>query len=191
MDPKALRLDPQDTVVAVIDVQEKLVAAMPEEARTRTVRNVANLVEGARVLGVPVIVTEQYPKGLGPTVGPVREAVARIAGAGAPIEKVEFDACAVPAFAEALEKLGRHTVVLAGMEAHICVYQTARALAARGLTVHVPMDAVCSRVPENLAVAEKLYERTGAVTTSTETVLFDLLGRASGDAFKTISKLVK
>src|SRR5687767_7981514 len=90
--PDDLRLVRDDTTLIVVDMQEKLAAVMPDAVRERTVRNVAALVEGARVLGVPVLVTEQYPKGLGPTVAPIREALAKIDPAPQPIEKVEFDA---------------------------------------------------------------------------------------------------
>src|SRR5688500_16370047 len=97
--PDDLRLVREDTTLIVVDVQEKLAAVMPDAVRERTIKNVAALVEGARVLGVPVLVTEQYPKGLGPTVAAIREALAKIEPPPQPIEKIEFDACSVPAFA--------------------------------------------------------------------------------------------
>ena len=182
-------LSRDDSKLLIVDVQEKFMPTIP--VADQLIRNCRKLLEGAKIVGVPAFATEQYPKGLGPTVGPIREALAKMAPPPQPVEKVEFDACSVPAFATQLEAAGKRSVVLTGMEAHICVYQTARELVRRGFRVHIPLDAVASRTPENLAVAEKLYERTGAISTSTETVLFDLLGRAQGDAFKAISKLVK
>jgi hypothetical protein len=112
------------------------------------------------------------------------------------VEKVEFDACCDAAFLDALgigegAAAAQRTIVLCGMETHICVYQTARALQERGHSVHVPVDATCCRRPENRRIAERLLERAGAVLTTTETALFDLLKRAGSEEFKAISKLVR
>lgn len=185
----SLRLAPERSVLVVIDVQEKLVAAMPTDAGTRAVAATRVLVEGARRLGVPVLVTEQYPRGLGPTVLALREVLDGIT----PIEKLEFDATQSPAFTAALRATGRDAVVLAGMESHICVYQTARGLLSlpSPLAVQVAADATCSRTRENAEIAARLWERAGAVVTSVETVLFDWLGRAGTDEFKAISRLVR
>lgn len=186
-----LALSPKDTAVLIIDVQERLCAAMPEGGAA-CIKNAGILVDGAAVLGVPVLVTEQYPKGLGHTVPALRE---KIDAAKAPVfEKVEFAAPANPAFQERLDALvagGVRSVVVAGMEAHICVYQSVRALADRGLRVHVASDATCSRSADNAAVARDLWKLAGATVSSTETVLFDLLGAAGTDAFRTISRLVR
>jgi nicotinamidase-related amidase len=188
-----LTLDKSSTVLLVVDVQEKLAAAMPDESCGRVVDNIGRLVRGAGILGIPVLVTEQYPKGLGPSIEPLREALAEVEPAPLVLEKTEFNACANPAIADALKQLSSagSSVVVSGMESHICVYQTARALAAEGFQVHVPQDAACSRTLQNHAIARDLWQRAGAIPTSTETVLFDLLGRAEGDAFKAISKLVR
>ena len=190
MDKLSLAAD--GVVLVVVDIQERLAAAMPEALREACVQNAVRLVEGARLLDIPVMVTEQYPKGLGHTVAPVQGALDRIEGGPTLIEKVEFDACRCTGFADGIGALGdRRTVILSGMEAHICVWQTARGLRSQGLSVHVPFDATCSRDPENRRVAEGLWDRAGAVVTCTETVLFDLLGKAGGDAFKQISRLVR
>lgn len=187
-----LSLEADGVVLVVVDIQERLVAAMPEALGESCVQNAVRLVEGARLLGVPVMVTEQYPKGLGHTVAPLREALDRVEDGTTPIEKVEFDACRCAGFADGIGALGdRRTVILSGMEAHICVWQTARGLLGQGLSVHVPFDATCSRNPENRRIAEGLWAQAGAVVTCTETVLFDLLGKAGGDAFKQISRLVR
>jgi nicotinamidase-related amidase len=185
-----LELVPERTLLVVIDIQERLAAAMPDEPREACIRNAVRLVSGAAALRLPVIYTEQYPKGLGPTVPPLAEALA--AAGAARIEKTEFDAHTNAAFADALGKHeDRLTVVLCGMESHICVYQTARGLAGRDLAVHVAVDATCSRDPDNRIIARGLIARAGAFVTSTETVLFDLVGVGAGDAFKTISRLVR
>lgn len=187
----AIHLQPEHSALVVVDVQDRLAAAMPEADRDEAIRNVGNLVEGARLLSVPVLVTEQYPRGLGPTVEPVRARLDAIDPRPPVVEKVEFDACGNPAFLPALRALDRRTVIVTGMEAHVCVFQTARGLGEAGYAVHVPYDATCSRDPRNRRVAEGLWERAGATRTCTETVLFDWLGRAGGDAFKAISRLVR
>lgn len=181
-------LTPERSALAIIDIQERLAAAMPAEERARCVKNAAILAEAAGLLGVPVIVSEQYPKGLGHTVEPIR---AKLPEDAQVVEKVEFDASANTDFSTRLDALGRSEIIVAGMEAHICVFQTARGLAARGKTVHVAYDATCSRLVEHRDAARELWAAAGAVPTITETVLFDWLGRAGGDAFKAISKLIR
>ncbi len=190
--PTPLSLRPSTTALLVIDVQERLVAAMPEEAGASALRRAERLLEGAKLVGLPALVTEQYPKGLGATVSSVR-AKAEEAGATF-LEKLEFDATeneGVRAHLERWRSEGRTAIVLAGMEAHICVYQTARGLVARGFSVHVALDAVCSREKANVEVARSLYHYAGAWTSASEVVLFDLVGKAGSDTFKAISKLVR
>ena len=184
-------LKPSATALVVVDVQDRLAAAMPESERDTMIRNVSVLLEAARRLEIPVIVTEQYPKGLGPTVAPIRTKLNELSPSPSVIEKIDFDACGNEAFNEAFNARGRGAVVLTGMEAHICVWQTARSLVARGAHVHVPFDAICSRMPDNRRIAEDLLREAGAVVTTTETVLFDLLGRGEGEHFKAISKMLK
>ena len=185
------RLDPSSTVLAVVDVQEKLAAAMPAEGMDRLVQNTLILLEAARVLGVRVIASEQYPKGLGPTVPRLAEKLGAMDVA--PIAKMDFDALAEPAFSRALTANGARpsAVVLVGMETHICVYQTARELVRRGFATHVVGDAVLSRRADNREIGLGLCARTGAIVTATETVAFDWLGRAGTDAFRAVSKLVR
>jgi nicotinamidase-related amidase len=173
------------TALLVIDIQERLAAAMAE--REKVVANTGHLIAAAKLLGVPVVHAEQYPKGLGPTVPELREAL----GAAAPIEKLTFSCCGEPAFAPALEAAGRPTVVVCGMETHVCVLQTVLGLLARGLVVHVAADAVCSRNPENSRVALELMRDAGAVVTCTETVLFQLLERCATPEFKAIQTRIK
>lgn len=178
----------------VVDLQERLIPAMPEEVVGRVLRNTAILIEAAARLGLPIVVSQQYPKGLGATVPAIEDALASAGGAGAAIhrfDKLEFSAAAAPAFLALAPKLPRDQWIVTGMEAHVCVYQTVRDLALRGAAVHVAADAVCSRTKANWRLGLGLAERAGAIPTSTEVCVFDLLGRAGGDDFKALSKLIK
>lgn len=181
-----IRLVPSQTLLLVVDVQERLAAAMPEDAMTRLVANARILLGAAKSLGVKVLASEQYPKGLGPTL-------AAVAGElpSAAIPKTTFDACSELGIARALADASPRAVVVLGMETHVCVFQTARELVARGLSTYVVADAVASRREENRALGLALCERAGAIVAPTETVVFDWLERAGTDAFKQISKLVK
>jgi len=179
------QLDREDAVLLVIDVQERLAAAMAE--RERVIANSGHLIAAAKLLGVPTLLTEQYPKGLGPTAPELRSALEPAPA----IVKMTFDCCGEPSFAPALEQTGRSTVIVCGMEAHICVLQTVLGLLATGLTVHVAADAVCSRAPENARIALELLRDAGAVVTCTETVLFQLLGRAGTAEFKAIQARIR
>jgi nicotinamidase-related amidase len=183
------RLVPAKSLVAVIDIQERLAAAMPKERMGELARNVEVLLAAAEMLGAPVVATEQYPKGLGPTIEPLGGKLRAIGAA--PIEKTAFSAAEVPAFNERLAEVAPAAVILVGMEAHVCVYQTVRDLVGRGLEVHVPVDAVVSRHEDDRATGVALCQRTGAIPTTTETIVFDWLGRAGTDAFRAISKLVR
>jgi len=182
----ALQLNREDCLFTLVDWQERLVVAMDEGRRTEAERNAARLLEGAGTLGLPVLATEQYPRGLGPTIEPLRTLLA-----DPPIEKTAFACTGAPAYVEALEASGRRQVVVFGMETHVCVYQTVRQLLAEGYAVHVPVDAVLSRTADNRQVGLELCQQAGAVLTSTETLLFDLLGGAGAEGFKAISRLVR
>ncbi len=184
----SIALNEKDTLLLVIDVQERLAPAMAPVLYGRLIENMRRFGTARSVLDLPVIVTEQYPKGLGSTVAPIREAL----GDGGPAhEKISFSAMGDEGIAKALESIGRQSIVVAGMETHICVYQTARDLVDAGFRVHVLADAVASRTEDNYSIGLALMQKAGAAISSTETVLFDLLGRAGTDAFRTISKLVR
>lgn len=180
----APRFRRESAALLVVDLQERLAAAMPPEALARVVRRAVAAVEGARALGLPIVVTEQYPKGLGPTVAALRE---RIEGF-APIEKLRFSAW-VPEVRALLA--GRPQVLVVGMEAHVCVFQTVRDLAEAGLTPFLARDAVLSRTQEDLEVGLSLCEGAGAIITSVEAALFDALIEAGGPVFKAVSAAVK
>ena len=185
----ALKVDPTQAALLVVDVQDRLAAVV--DGRERCQKNVLVLIELARRSRMPVVVSEQYPRGLGPTVAPVAEALAAPGLEVFRFEKVEFGCPEAPGFAPIWNELRREQWLVTGMEAHICVYQSARSLVERGARVQVVRDAVASRTPENLAVGLDLISRAGGVVTSTETVVFDVLGRAGTDDFKAMSRLIK
>jgi isochorismate hydrolase len=184
--PSDLALDRADALLLVVDIQEKLARAMPPDAMARLEKNTAILIKAARRLGLPVVASEQYVKGLGPTVATLRELYPH-----PPIEKMEFSCGASKELARAIMKEGRHQVIVAGMEAHVCVFQTVRDLLRGDYTAFVPQDAVISRTEENRQVGLKLCEKAGATLTSTETVLFDLLGTSGTAEFKELAPLIK
>ena len=175
------KLDADRAALVVIDVQEGFRPAVPEFAQIA--RAVATLARGAESIGIPVVVTEQYPKGLGETVPEVAEALPE---GTKPVDKVVFAASE----AEGFDLAGRDQALLCGIETHVCVNQTALDLLDRGVQVHVAEDAVGSRFDENKRVGLRKMERAGAVMTSVETALFELLGRAGTDEFKEVQKLV-
>lgn len=185
-------VSPARAALLVIDIQERLAAVMPEKIVERCVKHTGILLAAAQRLGLPVVVSEQYPKGLGPTVPALAEALAQLPpGQLHRFDKLTFSACAAPELAARLPSLGRDQWILAGMETHICVLQTARDLLRRGVAVHVAVDAVASRTKLNFLVGLEQLRAMGAVPSCTETLVFDLLGRASGDDFKALSRLIK
>ena len=184
--PDDLQLDRAKALVLVIDVQEKLARAMPAEAEARMEKNAAILIKAARRLGLPVVASEQYVKGLGPTVSGLRDLLP-----SPPIEKMEFSCANVSSLAGAIEGTGRRQVIAVGMESHVCVFQTVRDLLRKDFQVFVPRDAIVSRTEENRQVGLNLCEKAGAVVTSTETVLFDLLGTAGTPEIKELSPLIR
>jgi nicotinamidase-related amidase len=188
---EALRVDPADTVLLVVDIQTKLSAVMPEVAMTRVERNVLVLIEMARRLHFPVIWSEQYPEGLGPTVPTIASALNSPDLAVTRLEKLTFSVTDHGRFQAAHTRLGRSRYVVVGMETHVCVWQTVRGLRALGAHVFVPSDAVISRDPANREVGLDLSGRAGAVISSTEVVAFDALGRAGTDDFRALAKLIK
>lgn len=180
-------------VLFVVDIQERLLPAMPEEIAARVVKNTVILIDAAARLGLPIVVSQQYPKGLGATVAPIEAALPASAHR---FDKLEFSAAAAPAFAALAPRgidqwIAAAQWIVTGMETHVCVYQTARDLAARGGQVHVVADAVCSRTKQNWRIGLELIERAGAIRTSTEVCVFDLLERAGSDEFKALSKAIK
>ena len=183
------RLLPASTVLLVVDVQEKLASAMPEATLAALVKNAELLLQAAETLGVRVLASEQYPKGLGPTVAPLAKRLAAMKAK--PFPKMTFDACSDLALARALADSGAKSVVVIGMESHVCVFQTTRELVKRGYATHVVADAVASRTEENRHLGLGLCVMAGATVTATEAAVFDLLERAGTEEFRAISKLLR
>ncbi len=183
------RLIPRKCAVVVVDVQERLAAAMPAARMNDVVRSTRILVESARLLGASVLATVQYPKGLGPMIEPVQAALA--AAGVTPFEKSHFSAADAAAFTDALRRSGASDVVVIGMETHVCVYQTVRDLGASGYTVHVAADGVCSRRDDVRDVGLELAARSGASITNSETIVLDWLRDSAAPEFKAISRLIR
>lgn len=180
-------LDPARAVLVVIDVQEKLCAAMDETVLRQLVRNAGILLQSAIELAIPVIFTEQYVKGLGPTLAELKSR----APAASCYEKLTFSCCGNEAFVNQLKQGGRTQIIVCGMETHVCVLQTVIDLLGEGLDVHVVKDAVMSRSSDNRQTAMEAIMLAGAVPTCTEAVVFQLLKIAGSESFKKLSKLVK
>ncbi len=174
-------LDRRRAALVIVDVQEAFRPAVDGFAAVAA--NVATLARGAREVGVPVLVTEQYPRGLGATVPEVAEAL----GAVPRLEKTVFSA----AQAEGFDLGERDQALVCGIEAHVCVSQTVHDLLERGVEVHVAADAVASRTPENRDVGLRKMAGSGAILSSTETALFEWLERAGTPEFKAVQGLVR
>jgi nicotinamidase-related amidase len=183
------RLLPDRSLLLVVDVQERLAVAMPEGAMAQLLKNTALLLDAAKVLGVPVVCSEQYPKGLGPTVPPLAEKLRDLGVT--PLEKLAFGAADDPKVARAVADRAPGAVIVAGMETHVCVFQTVRDLAHAGYAVHVVGDAVCSRREAHVSMGLELCERAGAYVAPAETVVFDWLRKAGSDEFKALSRLMR
>ncbi|PLY03241.1 MAG: hydrolase [Desulfuromonas sp.] len=179
-------VDREQAVLVVVDVQERLVPAMPKKVYSRLRKSIDMLVRAAGELGVPVVTTEQYPRGLGHTVSELDSACTETV-----IEKVSFGCCGEPTFLDALKRLGRTQIVLTGMEAHVCVYQTVLGLLEAGYHVHLVGDAICSRNKTDYRAGVENARAAGAVVTTVETVLFQMLKEAGTPEFKVVSGLIK
>lgn len=176
-------LDREAAALVVVDVQEAFRPAVLDFDEVVGATSV--LVRGASALGIPIVATEQYPRGLGSTVGELTS-LGEMEGVE-PLEKVEFSA----ARADGFDLGGKTQALICGIETHVCVWQTAHDLLAQGIEVHVARDAVSSRTAENRELGLRKMEAAGAVITSAETALFEMLGKAGGPEFKAIQGLVK
>ncbi|MBZ4200890.1 MAG: isochorismatase family protein [Methylotenera sp.] len=184
MRPNLLTVDLSQLLI--VDVQTRLIDVMPPEAVSACIKNTGILAQAAVLLSVPIILTEQYPKGLGHTPAELLEQLAGVI----PVEKTAFS-CVAEAKVKRQLSRDRSQIVLAGMEAHICILQTAMDLMAAGKQVCVAEDAIISRQPANKANAIARMREAGCMISNTESIVFEWLGKAEGDAFKTISKLIR
>ncbi len=174
-----------NTALLVIDVQVKLAHLM--YGKEEFVENLRKVIKGAQVLGIPIIWTEQNPRGLGPTIPEIKELLPD----NRPITKFSFSCCGEGDFMEELRRQNRKQILITGIEAHICVYQTAMDLLGLGYEVEVVADAVSSRVAGNKRIGLEKVRDGGGRLTSTETAIFELLRVAEGERFKEILQIMK
>jgi nicotinamidase-related amidase len=187
IDENFFSLDRKKTALLVIDVQEKLFPVMDEKVYGKVKKNIINLVKGANKLNVPVFYTQQYTKGLGETDPDIKAELKEATF----YEKTSFSCCGEESFSDDFLERDFESVIIVGMETHICVLQTVVDLVTAGFAVHVAADAVCSRDKFNWKFGLEFMKDAGGIITVTEIALFQLLGKAGTENFKYISKLVK
>ncbi|MEG2323952.1 MAG: hydrolase [Anaerovoracaceae bacterium] len=175
----------EDAIFIAIDFQERLLPAMNNCKELEA--TMVKMAEGMKVLNIPTIVTQQYTKGLGSTTQPIAEALGRFE----PIDKTTFSALGQEAFINELKASGKKTTIITGIETHICVQQTAIDLLEKGYNVYVVKDCVASRKDSDNLCSQERMARAGAVITTYESVLYELLGGAKAEGFKAISAIVK
>jgi nicotinamidase-related amidase len=181
--PNLLRRD--DTLLVIVDIQTKLLRVMFE--KDRLVSNCRKLIEACKLLEVPMLLTEQYPQGMGPTDPQILE----VLDDKSTIEKLSFSCCGAEDFNRRVSEFGRKQMVVIGIEAHICVLQTVHDLLHRGYLAYVPYDAVSSRKEQDCRNARDRIRQAGAIVGSVESAVFELLENAGTPVFKRISKLIK
>ena len=180
-----MRILPEDTASLVIDIQDKL---LPHIDNHQTlIKNCQTLLSGLTILNIPIVITEQYPKGLGPTVTAISQLIPEFK----PIEKISFSCCGNDHFLKTLHDLGKRNIIICGIEAHVCVLQTVIDLIERGYHPVLIEDCVSSRKPIDREIALKRLARERAIITTYESILFELCQVAGTEQFKSISKLVK
>ena len=180
-----MRILPEDTAALVIDIQEKLLPHI--DNHQELIKNCQTLLSGLTILDIPIVITEQYPKGLGPTVTAISQLIPEFK----PIEKLSFSCCGNDHFLKTLHTLGKRNISVCGIEAHVCVLQTVIDLIERGYHPVLIEDCVSSRKPSDREIALKRLARERAIITTYESILFELCQVAGTDEFKAISKLVK
>lgn len=177
--------DRADSCLVVVDMQEPFLRTMFD--RDAVVDGVQTLVGAAQILDLPILITVQNPDRMGDTVPEITEVLPPVEA----ISKMSFSCCGDESFVETLEQLGKKTVILCGIETHICISQTAHDLLVMGYKVQVPEDAVCSRIERNWRAGLEKMRQSGVIITSTEAVIFELLGCAGSGEFRQVLKLVK
>ncbi len=180
--------DAKDSVLLIVDIQTRLTAAMPTKVLARLQRNTSLLINAANKLGVPVFASEQYPKGLGdiePDIQKILPADVRL------YEKTSFSCAGADNFIPDLAATGKKQIIIAGVEAHVCVLQTAIDLYHQGYTIFIAADGVCSRHRENYEIALQRLRRAGVIVCDAESVLFEWLGDASHEKFREVQALIR
>jgi isochorismate hydrolase len=181
------RIQREEAVLVVVDVQDVLMKQMNQGVAEKVVRNIRILLTFAKKMAIPVLITEQYPKGLGPTVSEIKMEL----GSTLPIEKVSFSCGGVETFNEKINQTGRKQVILSGIETHVCVLQTADDLIQTGHEVHAVADAICSRRRLDWEIGLRWMEKKGAMISTTEIIAFQLLKEAGTEEFRALSKWLK
>lgn len=175
----------ENVALLIVDIQGNLAHLM--HGKERLFKNVQKLIKGIQVLGIPILWVEQNPQGLGPTIPEIADILSDIQ----PISKMSFSSCQNDRFVQALKALNRKQVLIAGIEAHVCVYQTAAELVEIGYEVQVATDAVSSRDIENKEIGLQKMRDSGVSLTTVETALFEILKVAEGEQFRKIIKILK
>lgn len=187
MNPAPLLSQADQSVLLVIDIQQRLASAMPVKALQSVIKHTGLLLKAAGLLDIPVVRTEQYPQGLGETLEDIQQHINN----DTRFEKTCFSCCGAEGFEQTLSKSGRKQIILTGMESHVCVLQTAMELKAKGYDVFVVNDAICCRDKHNHKNALHRLSQAGIVISNTESVLFEWLRDARHPEFKAISKLLR
>lgn len=180
-----MTLELKNTLLTVIDIQGNLAHAMHD--KESLFKATGQLIKGIKCLEIPMILTEQNPKGLGPTIPEIRELIPDLTA----IPKISFSCCDEKAFMEEIKRIGKRQILISGIESHICIYQTTMNLLDMGYEVHIVADAVASRDPENRKLALKKMEHMGANMTCVEMALFELMKTAEHPKFRDIVKIIK
>jgi nicotinamidase-related amidase len=178
----------EQSILLVVDIQQRLTAAMPEEQSGIMLRNTHRLLQSAACLNIPLLVTEQYPQGLGNTHANLKQT---FPANTLIFEKTSFSCCAANGFISALRKSGKTQIIISGQETHVCVLQTALQLKAEGFAVFVVEDATCSRSATHHSNAVLRMRHHNIEITNHESVLFEWLGDASHPDFKSLSMLIR
>ncbi len=184
--PQSMKIRRDNALAVVVDAQERLFPHIHEH--TELAASIEKFIVGMQILNLPIIVTEQYVKGLGQTLPVLQKALSDYYS---PMEKMTFSCCGEQEFIDSLENLGRRQILLVGIEAHICVLQTALDLREKNYRPIIIEDCVSSRKPNDKRLAIERMRRSGCIITTLESVLFELCGTAATPAFKPISQLIK
>jgi isochorismate hydrolase len=182
-----VKMEREEAVLIIVDVQDLLMKQMDQKVRENVIRNIRTLIAFARKMAIPILMTEQYPKGLGKTVPDIKMELGPIV----PIEKVSFSCCRAETFNGQLNPLARKQAILTGIETHVCVLQTANDLIQGDYEVHVVADAICSRRKLDWKIGLRGMEKRGAMISTTEIIAFQLLKEAGTEEFRELSKLLK
>ncbi|HEY9713348.1 MAG TPA: hydrolase [Chroococcales cyanobacterium] len=183
--PQSRILSRDNAVLLIVDVQEAFRKYLPDMAGLA--KSIGTLVQGCQLIGVPILVTEQYPKGLGKTVPEIAESLAGVTA----IEKSCFSCCQSPQFMDELRKLNRNQIIVCGIEAHVCVNQTVHDLLSEGFQTHIVLDAIASRSNVNKEAGVTKMLSSGAIASTVEMSLFEMLYESGTDVFKAVQKLLK